>query len=168
MTHCAIIAARLGARRDSSSWDEWLAQSQKIRWSTALKRLSGCMSRYEASGIRLERMSAQAAASVPAAVPGWRPGPTAHVERFMARRARCTSRASSHDPGASLPYQGTTVSFEWQFRQARAKMADTAAGTSTLASIVCHCWTGGLSTPIPGVNWRITRHGAIVAASARA
>lgn len=168
MTQCALAASGFGARLETRSLDQRLAHAQNVCLSPALRRLSGCMNRYGAGGMRSERMSAHAAASVAAATAGCLPGPTAHVERFMARRALFTSRASSHDPGANLPYHGTTVSFEWQLRQARARMAATGAGTPTLASIVCHRCTGGLTTSIPGANWRAAIPTAIVAAAAAA
>ena len=102
--------------------------------------------------MRSERTSAQAAASVAAAIAGLRPAPVAHVERFIAVRALETSRAIIHPIGATRAYHGHAVSSEWQFRQARARIAATGGGTLTLTSNDCQLCTGpgfvsGLATP---------------------
>ena len=45
------------------------------------------------------------------------PGREVQSEKFIAERARLTSRASIQESGATEEYQGQRVSFEWQLAQ---------------------------------------------------
>ena len=54
-----------------------------------------------------------------------------HSDMFMCARPFFTSRAISHEPGASLAYQGQRVSLVWQSKQAFCSTASTSGGAFT-------------------------------------
>src|SRR3974390_3520842 len=60
-------------------------------------------------------------------------------------RPPCTSLAITHETGARWLYQGQTVSWEWQSRQERAKIAQISGGTGGAVYRVWAGSTGGLS-----------------------
>src|SRR4026207_143851 len=79
------------------------------------------------------------------------PGP--HSDQLSFSRPSSMSRCINQDMGAMLEYQGQTVSFEWQSKQARWASSLVAgefqAGSATI---------GGLSWSRPyGTNWARTR-----------
>ena len=121
---CADFLAKfeLVCRRLLLLFDSLAAQTHTAFLSCVPRLASGCRAVYDPGGILPFEITPQIDSSSSRC---WRAEYLVHSEKFSSSRPSRIWLWIHHEIGTTWPYHGKSVSFEWQFPQARASVFPT-------------------------------------------